>query len=268
MHYLSALAATAAIVHTAGAIIGGQPADESLAYTVALVQPSVEGNPRGYTSFLCDGILVSPTAVITATECTSWLNAKDISIRSGLTVETQQNTTVSEIITLQPLNYTTLSYNLAVLRLSEAITNVEPAELAQPISTEYPPGPGRARLSSLRIVGWGPTTNGTQGISSSLNYAAEDTIDAKTCSDKLSTCGFALNPIEKLCTSSNGRGAAAFGDVGGPVVDEQGVVVAVISGNPTCAQPNSIGLKLKVNDPKIASFIKEHADLESDGTEA
>ncbi|KAF2219110.1 trypsin-like cysteine/serine peptidase domain-containing protein [Elsinoe ampelina] len=252
----------ATLLRSSWAIIGGQPADGSFAYTVALVQPRIEGNPRGYTSFLCDGILVSPTAVITATECTSWLRAEDISIRSGLTPETQQNTTVSEIITLQPLNYTTLSYNLAVLRLSSPLDDIEPAKLAQPISTEFPSMPGRARLSALRIFGWGPTTNGTQSISSALNYAPVDTIDTGSCSEKLGTCGFTLNPTEKLCTSSDGRGAAAFGDVGGPVVDEEGIVVAVISGNPTCAQPNGIGLKLKVNDPKIAAFIKQHADLE------
>ncbi|PSK59201.1 Vigilin 1 [Elsinoe australis] len=263
MLFSYATLAALAILRPVGAIIGGQPADPSMGFTVALVQPSIEGNPRGYTSFLCDGILVSPTAVITATECTSWLSAKDISVRAGLTKETQTNTTVSEVITLQPLNYTSLEYNLAVLRLTEPITHVEPAELAQP-AVAYPiPGsvPGRARQNALRIAGWGPTANGTQEISQQLTYAPVNPVQPMTCAEKLKTCGFTLNPSEKLCTSSDGRGAAAFGDVGGPVLDEEGVVVGVISGNPTCAQPNKIGLKLKVTNPKIAEFIAKHGDL-------
>ncbi|PNS18426.1 hypothetical protein CAC42_6243 [Sphaceloma murrayae] len=257
----TALFAALAIWRPAGAIIGGQPADASMAYTVALVQPDIEGNPRGYTSFLCDGILVSPTAVITATECTSWLSARDISIRSGLTPETQKNTTVSEIVTLQPLNYTTLSYNVAVLRLSAPINDIEPAELAEPdmTSPSYGSTPGRPRQTALRIVGWGPTTNGTQSISPELTYAPVDIINPSTCADKLGTCGFSLVSSEKICTSSDGRGAAAFGDVGGPVIDEQGIVVALISGNPKCAQPNSIGLKLRLTNRKVADFIKANA---------
>ncbi|KAF2152293.1 trypsin-like serine protease, partial [Myriangium duriaei CBS 260.36] len=227
------------------------------------------------TSFICGGVLVSPSVAITAKECVSGMSASDLTVRVGLTPATQTNITVDSIVSMSSFNYTSLENDVAILRLSSPTTSTPYAVLASPNSTTLTfsrsrrssPRPTLSRNkspltyrpaflnSSLTIYGWGPPTSNTQSLSPHLLSAPVSLIPTSSCAQTLAECHFPLDPVQRLCTSSTTQGMAAYGDAGGPVVDEQGTVVALITGNPRCAQPNGIGIKLRLDGKGVGGWL-------------
>lgn len=250
------------------AIIGGTPVNgTALDFTVRIIQPTLDDGGTASTSFICDAVLINRNTVITAAECTTYLRPEDIEIHYGPPHQSNHtnstNSTVprdhhhhianvTKISTMVADNFTSPTYSvndLAVLKITP-ITTVTPAKLVL--------SPPKVALP-LRIVGWGPTLNNTSGESPVLNVAPVARVSPTICEKKLHQCAFTLRPKEKLCTSSTDAGAAGYGDAGGPVIDSRNRVVAIMIGNPVCAQTNSIGLKQRLTDPEVAAFIKNHS---------
>lgn len=225
---------TAFLGHVA-AIIGGAPVrSNEYEYTVAISQPGM--NQRSNTNFICDGVLVGEDRVITLAECVAGLEASDISIRTGMSNLTFQNIDASKIITHPQYNSTSFAYDIAMIQLSVPITNITSAPLA-PNTTTYPTG-------NAILLGWGSASNNTQAESKMLQSATVPIVDADTCAKVISSC-YALDSCQHFCTASKGKGEG-YGDAGGPVVDSEGLVLGLISGNPICAQPDHVALELSL----------------------
>lgn len=233
----------ALITGRVSAILGGAtiPSTEDN-FAVAIMMPGMESMQ---TSFICSGVLISDYTVLTIAECVSGAAADDITVRTGKVPSTYFQHKVSKIITHSAFNSDTLANDLAIIHLATPATKMTKARLATTAS--YP-------SSCMKLVGWGPTKNNTQGIASALQGAEVEVIPAATCATQLKTC-YNLNTAQHFCTNSSGKGGA-YGDAGGPVVSPSGRVVGLISGNPTCAQPNGIALEVMVGN--FHSWIVAH----------
>lgn len=215
------------------AIIGGSSVSTThYDYTIAIFQPALSEES---TPFICDGVLVTPSAVLTIAECLDGLEPSDIMVRTGANSTGYQNITVSSIVTHPDFDIDTLANDLAIIHLGSNITNILPATIPSSNST----------LSShVNLLGWGATVNETEAISSNLRQANVSIVDTDTCKSQLSSC-YTLDSCQHFCTVSAGPGEG-YGDSGGPVVNAKGNLVGLISGNPSCAQPHSIALEVNV----------------------
>ena len=108
-------------------------------------------------------------------------------------------------------------------------------------------------IDSVHLVGWGATENRTQALSPSLHSLSVDTISQPKCAIALKSC-FNLTS-QHFCTQVTKTSGEAYGDSGGPILDENGKLIGLISGNPECAGPNS--LALQVNVSKFKDWIQE-----------
>ncbi|KAF1348963.1 trypsin-like cysteine/serine peptidase domain-containing protein [Delphinella strobiligena] len=212
-------------------------------YTVAIFQPGLAGYSA--TTFICSGVLIAPTKVLTLVECITGLSPDEITLRAGTSDSTFQNISASSITPHPNYDMDTLSNDVAIIHLASPVTNGIPAVLGS--------GPG---CENVTLVSWGPTTNDTQSISPSPKRAVVGIIPADVCAKTLSTC-YTLDPKQHFCTRVTGEGQA-YGDGGGPVIDsETGHLVGLISGNPVCAGPNRIALQVDLSD--FSDFINNNA---------
>lgn len=236
----------------ATAIVGGTPAPSSYSYTAALMQNCDPFLPSP-TDFICTAILISPCTALTAAECVTDLSPSDVHLRIGTSPSTQTNITITSITTMSDFNYTSLNNDLAILKLAEEESHIKPAVIARPNATlPLPPA------APLKIAGWGPTSADYQGIASCLHVADVTTVIPSACAAALGSCGFGFDGCKRLCTTSGPGGMAAYGDAGGPVVDGDGVVRAIITGGPGCAQPDGLAVVLRLDEGAVAGFIASH----------
>ncbi|GAB7350719.1 hypothetical protein MBLNU459_g1274t1 [Dothideomycetes sp. NU459] len=238
---LALLATTFGPVH---AIIGGTNVrSDSYDYTVAIFQPALD---ESSTTFICDGVLITSSTVLTVAECVQYLEPFNVLVRSGTNTADYQNLTVSSIVTHPQYDPDTLAYDLALVHLDSAVIGIVPADIPNSNST---------LPSQVGIVGWGATTNATAAVANRLNEAEVAIIDSNTCVSQLSSC-YTLDPTQHFCTVAAGPGEG-YGDSGGPVVDDNGCLVGLISGNPGCAQPKSIAIEVNVGN--FHDWIVENA---------
>ena len=232
------------------AIVGGTNiTDPKYSFAAVILEPEDGDDSRECTSFLCDAIVVSPTTAITAAECLYGVDPRDLVLRVGLTPVTQKNMTITAITNMPTFNSTTLQDDLCVLQLSSPVpTDISIAQL---------PAPGMNLSSNLQILGWGPSMTGIQALSPFLQAANSTVLCEDDCAHKLSSC-FQLDKSELICTSSDTHGEISYGDAGGPVIDEDDAVVALITGSPACAQPDGIGIKLRLDGEAVQAFIRNH----------
>lgn len=227
------------------AIIGGTSVSpKAYDYTIAIFQPAL--SEESSTPFICDGVLITPSAVVTIAECVQGLSSSDITIRSGTNSTGYQNVTVSSILTNPDYDSETLTNDIAIIHLGSNITNVLPATI---------PSSNSSISSHVGLLGWGSKVNATEAISPNIQQADVAIVDTVTCTSQLSSC-YTLDSCQHFCTVSAGPGEG-YGDAGGPVVDASGQLIGLISGNPTCAQSNSIALE--VNIAHFHDWIVENA---------
>lgn len=240
----SVLAASiVALIAPVSAIIGGESTvSRAHEYTVAVMQPALAGSTQ---PFICDGVLISQHSVITAAECVTGLEAQDITIRTAFDGSYLTHD-VNKIVTMGTYNSTSLAGDIAMLNLTQAATRIKPAKLAT--NATYP-------LGEVTLCGWGGTKNSTQSLASSLQQVEVDVVRSSTCAAALSTCDFKLNTRQRFCTSSTATGAEGYGDVGGPVVGPDNVVIGLMTGSPACAQPNNLAIQLRLGTAKVQRFI-------------
>lgn len=215
----------------------------SYSYTVAIFQPALA--EYSATTFICSGVLIAPTKVLTLVECITGLSPDEIILRAGTSDSTYQNISVSSITPHPNYDIDTLSNDVAIIHLASPVTNDTPAVLGSEPGCE-----------NVTLISWGSTTNNTQSISPSPKHAVVGVIPADICARVLAIC-YTLDPKQHFCTEVTREGQA-YGDGGGPVIDsENGDLVGLISGNPECAGPN--GIALQVNLTSFSDFINNNA---------
>lgn len=240
---LAAISPALAIIH------GTNLTGDSHEYVVAIMQPGL--SERDSTTFICNGFLVTENTIVTAAECVSGASPGDFAVRVGFS-GFQQTIDINNITTMPTYNSTTLADDISLLNLTVPVTNVTPAFLVDKATTatSYPSD------STVTLVGWGGTQNNTQGISHALEDVNVAVVRANSCTGMLATCGYRLNQNQRFCTVSNSTGAEGYGDAGGPVVSSNGLVVGLMTGNPSCAQPYNLATHLELGNPAVYDFIQ------------
>ena len=239
MHLLSTVVTLVVTLSTPTlAIIGGGATGGNFyEYTVALYQPAIA--ERAATPFICDGVLVGPSTVVTIAECVQGLTKSELTVRAGLTRATYKTFNTSSITVHPNYNSDTLANDVAIIKLSTPIRNIAAANLA-PSNWGYPD-------RNQTVIGWGSTKNNTQALSTSLRSVTVSPMAADTCAKKLSSCKYTLDSAQHYCTVAKQGKGWFYGDAGGPIINPDGLVVGLVSGSPICAQPDGIALELRVS---------------------
>lgn len=216
----------------------------SYPYTVAIFQPALSDSSE---SFICSGVLITPNTVLTIAECVSGTGPSDISIRTGISNPTFQNITVASITSHPGYDVDTLTNDVAVIRLSQNVSIV-PALIGT-----------QSAAGNVTIVSWGSMSNNTQDVAPAPKIVSQAVVDAETCASRLVACASEFDAEQHFCTQVTGEGQA-YGDGGGPVLDPAtGMLVGLISGDPSCAGANFISLQVGMQG--FRDWIYETAGL-------
>ena len=235
MQYFSLMAMLlASMTSSVSAIIGGGivPGNE-YNFAVAILQPALVEQS---TSFICSGVLISPNYVLTIAKCVMGLTASEVSVRTGKVASTYYTHDVSNIIVHPKYNSSDLENDVALLQLKQPATKMSFAQLDA--NTTYPTG------ECIDLIGWGPTKTRDESIATYLHSAKVDVVKEATCASMLKSC-YKLDPMQHFCTNNTSK-REAYGDAGGPVIDEHGKLVGLISGDPVCAGPDGLALEVMV----------------------
>lgn len=217
-------------------------------FTAAIFQPALSGysNP-----LICSGALVSKNSVLTSAECVNGLDASNLGIRLGDKDSNYVNHTVTNITTHPSFNPVTLQGNLAVLRLSKNVTDIEPAKFAKGL-----PSPDH---NTVFLLGWGPEHPGDI-VSHMIRYIPVYAIQPDLCRRAFGSC-YNLT-TDSFCTQSPDRGAGVpYGVYGGPVINDNWTFVGIVSGNPACPAYKQVALQ--VNIFPFKKWIQEQADIDT-----
>jgi secreted trypsin-like serine protease len=260
---------TTLLLHSTHALINATTTNSSsYAFTAAIFQPALTDYS---TPFICSGSLINPSTVLTLAECVNGLGASDLLVRLGDSELNYVNATVDDVIVRADFNASSLNGEVAVLKLSRAVTGIAPVEMlyTQVSASRYVKGPSTtstcwllwSRLThlttrSVRLLGWGPkSTPPTQALSPSLGSLTVYTLPQPICEETLSPC-FNLTTAH-FCTQVPRYGGESYGDAGGPVLAPDGRLMGLVSGNPECAVDK--GIALMVDLVEFGRWIEEVA---------
>jgi len=178
-------------------------------------------------SLFCGGCLISNTTVLTAAHCVA--GASNIEVRLGATrldaVEPGAISVVSIDTIIHPeYSAGSLANDIAIIELPNGtVLNeyIRPVQLPPAFLWDI-------TNEQVTVSGWGKTSDGSIGISATLNYVNDIVISNSDCAyfyDDLVT-------VTKICTASTGGQSPCDGDSGGPLVyDINGVynLVGIVS---------------------------------------
>lgn len=205
--------------------------NSSYAYTVAIYQPGLAEYSQ---PFICSGVLISPNKVLTIVECVQGLGPHDISIRTGTSDANYKNVSVASITAHTGYSIDTLANDIAIISLTQN-SSITPA-----IISNHCVG------VNVTTISWGPPTNEIQGMATTPTVAPEGVLNSTLCAERLHPCFASMNTSQHFCTETK-TGFESYGSGGGPVVDPStGMLVGLISGNPTCAAPNNVSLQVNL----------------------
>lgn len=196
----------------AGAITGGQPADDGeWPWQVVLL---VDGGQW------CGGSIVSLDIVVTAAHCTDGVDARDFEVIAGsidLDGEGGQRRGVAEIRQHEDYDDIAIRNDIALLVLDEPF---EATDAVQPVSLPDPAtGAERTKGGDPAFVtGFGATSEDGGGSDVLLEAAIEIVAD-DTCRAEYAQDGSTVFADSQVCAGrERGHVDACFGDSGGPLV--------------------------------------------------
>jgi secreted trypsin-like serine protease len=206
-------------------------------FMVALVS---KGTVDNYDAQFCGGSLIDERNVLTASHCVFGASASGMQVlvgtqslaTGGRRIDVTRVTTHPDFIRDTAAANGWLQDDVAVLRLSEAVTDIEPIAIAESAAQDDDLVPAG---TLTRIIGWGALTFDTPGPEE-LNHAVlrRNTIAACNTLDlysgDLTDINLCAGDIEQPGKS------ACYGDSGGPLIARAGkgkaVQVGVVSGGP------------------------------------
>lgn len=231
-------------------IVGGTPATASdNPFQVGLLMKS---QPDSFKAQFCGGTLIGATVVVTAAHCSDFVTASQVQVLTGTRKldGTGTRTDVASIKIHQNWNPDTFDNDVAVWRLSTAVTGITFATLA---SAEAAAG------VQLLASGWGTLSSGGQRPVDLMKVPVP-VVQLSNCNDADSYDGDITNQM--FCAGQDVGGKdTCQGDSGGPLTGgaNNGVLNGIVSWGRGCALPNFFGVYTKVANPSIRQFIEQNA---------
>jgi len=235
-------------------IVGGVQAPPGLQpFLVGLLQASV---PTDYNAQFCGGTLYNERYVITAAHCVDYITSTS---SVAILVGTQTLSTTGQgrrigvsSITIDPKwNPNTFNFDVAVIRLATAVTDIPFAQLA-PRNTEPVAG------AQSTVSGWGTTSSGGSSPSQ-LRTVVVPNVARSTCNGVNWYNGQIL--LSMFCAGETGKDSCQ-GDSGGPITSiDNTTLIGIVSWGTGCAQALKPGVYARIGNPEIHDFITQTASL-------
>ncbi|MGF1680562.1 S1 family peptidase [Photobacterium minamisatsumaniensis] len=234
-------------------IIGGiESENNELPWQAYLNMSFPDGD--GTKTFICGGVVISPTAVLTAAHCmrngSTTAAAEDVDVWAGITSIFSANrlnaVSVSDIIIHPSYSSSRFANDIAILMLSSPLPdsavpiNIATDSEQQSVDNEFDNGwvSNGDRVANLLVSGWGSTDPNSSGSGSTkLRQTLLSGVPDRTCDgmwgSNINTGDYSIY----LCAGSTSPDLArdsCFGDSGGPLVWQ----------NPQAAADSDFGLRL------------------------
>ncbi|MFZ5551267.1 MAG: serine protease [Pseudomonadota bacterium] len=240
-------------IHTE--VVGGKPAkDGRWPFMVALVDAGTSDN---YNAQFCGASLIGPRDVLTAAHCVSGAQPQQIQVLVGTQDlnEGGRRVDVTRITSHPKYNSRTSDSDIAVLRLSEAVNDIEPVEYITSLDGESKFAPtGRTSFG----MGWG-NTEVPPFFPSELHNVKVPIVDREVCNSADSYGGRITDTM--LCAGlAEGGKDTCQGDSGGPLVVKNAskafhLQVGVVSWGWGCADPNFYGIYSRM--ATLGAWVKD-----------
>ncbi|RJF72149.1 serine protease [Deinococcus cavernae] len=210
----------------------------------------------------CGGTLLSSTWVLTAAHCVKGSTASSVRIRAGvnkLSDSTQGQTVGVSSITIHPsYRDATYGYDIALLRLSTAVTNTYAAPAKLPSNAVEAVLDVKGKYAV--VSGWGLTQGNNNNTAS--NDLREVSIPI---TPNPATCGGSSVPGNTICGEYYQGKDSCNGDSGGPLAQTYNgnfYVLGIVSYGPSACTGN--GTYTRVNG--YLSWIQQVSGITADGS--
>lgn len=251
---LSLLSLTVANSQANERIVGGVDATPA-AYPM-IVALIYKDNKSNYKGQFCDGSLIAPDWVLTASHCVISETPDSFDIVAGvydLNSDAGQRIAVKRVITHPRYNDNTLDFDIALVQLKKPVNNIAPVAL------------NRNRVDTLEgvlstVVGWGNMSADFNFFPYRLQEVQLPIVSNQECKEVNAQTQTSLRQViteNKMCAGyiSGGKDACQ-GDSGGPLLIEkhnQLYLAGIVSSGNGCALPLAYGVYTRVAN--FVSFI-------------
>ncbi|KAH8380413.1 hypothetical protein KR009_010599 [Drosophila setifemur] len=204
-----------------GRITNGKSAYEGqFPYQAALSFSSTAG------SWFCGGSLIAPTWILTAAHCTDGATSATVALGSTVRTSPKHSVTVSSGSFSQHPNYNSviLRNDISLIKIPAVAYTNNINEVALPkAASSYSTYAGDMATAS----GFGKTSDSTNSVASTLNYANLEVITNALCAN---TYGSLTITNGVICTATPNKVSTCSGDSGGPLVlDSTKQIIGVVS---------------------------------------